>query len=152
LPDSSIDCCPCRLEWRPSRWHAAAVIGLWPLAAIALLATRWAADVPAWGAGSALVAAVGLGLWRARSLRREAVAVIELLPDGIARWSAPGVAPVQGVASLHEQWPVTLLRLPDAGTTVVFWPDTLCDSSRRALRRWARSATPASLLPQFWMG
>ncbi|MGL6289083.1 MAG: protein YgfX [Silanimonas sp.] len=152
MPDSSIDCCPCRLEWRPSHWHAAAVMVLWPLAVIALLATRWAAAAPPWGAGVLLLSAVGFGLWRARVLRREPVAEIELLPDGHARWSAPGIAPLQGVASLHEQWPVTVLRFPEAGTTVVFWPDTLCDSSRRALRRWARSATPASLLPQFWMG
>ena len=152
MPDSSIDCCPCRLEWRPSRWHAAAVIGLWPLAAIALLGTRWAAELPPWGAGVLLLSAFGIGLRHARALWREAVAAIELRPEGIARWSAPGIAPVQGAASLHEQWPVMVLRFHEAGTTRVFWPDTLCDSSRRALRRWARSATPASLLPQFWMG
>lgn len=150
--DSSTDCSPSRLEWRPSRWCAAVIVVLWPLVAASLLATRWAADVPTSLAWLLVVAAMGLGLWRAKAVRSEPSGVLELLPQRRARWSPAGGAPMEGPAAAHEQWPVTTVRFPACGTTVVFWPDTLCAPGRRLLRRWARSATPVSPLPQFWMG
>lgn len=150
--DSSIDCSPSRLEWRPSRWHAAVIVMLWPLAAVSLLATRWAMDLPSWVSWVLLGAAMGLGLWCARAARGQPCGVLELLPEGWARWSPAGGATMEGPAAAHEQWPVTTIRFAASGTTVVFWPDTLCAPGRRLLRRWARSATPVSPLPQFWMG
>lgn len=150
--DSSTDSSPCRLEWRPSRWHAAVIALLWPLAAFSLLATRWATDLPSSASWLLVIVAMALGLWRAKAARSEAFAVLELLPEGRARWSPTGSAPMEGPAAAHEQWPVTTIRFATGGTTVVFWPDTLCAPGRRLLRRWARSATPVSPLPQFWMG
>lgn len=150
--DSSTDCSPCRLEWRPSRWCAAVLMLLWPLAAFALLSTRWASGMPLVVSVLWIAGAMGAGLWHARLAYHAPRAVLELLPEGRARWSCAAVAALEGPAVAHEQWPVTTVRFPACGTTVVFWPDTLCASGRRDLRRWARSATPASPLPQFWMG
>jgi len=152
LLDSSIDCSPCRLEWRPSRWNAAVIVVLWPLAASSLLATRWAGALPSWSSWLLVVLATGLGLWRANVALCEPDGVLELLPEGRARWSPTGSAPLEGTAAAHEQWPVTTVRFPACGTTLAFWPDTLGAPGRRQLRRWARSATPVSPLPQFWMG
>ncbi len=150
--DSSIDCSPFRLEWQPSRWRAVGALMLWPLATFSLLCTRWAEGVPTGLAIGLLVVAVGIGAWRALALVSEPRALLELWPDGRARWVSARAATVEGAAIAHEQWPVTTVRFVACGTTIVFWPDTLCASGRRLLRRWARSATPASPLPQFWMG
>ncbi|MCZ8165521.1 hypothetical protein [Silanimonas sp.] len=128
------------------------IVVLWPFVAASLLATRWAVDVPTSLAWLLVVVAMGLGLWRAKAVRSEPCGVLELLPERRARWSLAVGAPVEGPAAAHEQWPVTTVRFPTCGTTVVFWPDTLCAPGRRLLRRWARSATPVSPLPQFWMG
>jgi hypothetical protein len=98
------------------------------------------------------VAALGFGAWHAWSTWREPAGALELWPEGRARWIREGRAPLEGRVQAHEQWPVTTIRFPACGTTVVFWPDTLCASGRRDLRRWARSAAKASPLPQFWMG
>lgn len=152
MPDSWIDCSPSRLEWRPSRWHAVVIVLLWPLVAASLLATRWAEDLPRGLCALAFALAIGVGLWRARVILGEPVVVLELLPQRRARWTAAGRPLLEGPAAAHEQWPVTTVRFAVGGTTVVFWPDTLCASGRRLLRRWARSATPVSPLPQFWMG
>ena len=150
--DSSTDCFPCRLEWRPSRWLAATAMMLWPLATFSLLSTRWAEGVPS--AATIVLVALGatVGAWRARAIRAQPVSLLELGPEGHARWVRGGRATIAGPAVAHEQWPVTTVRFVACGATLVFWPDTLCASSRRALRRWARSAAPASPLPQFWMG
>ena len=150
--DSSIDCCPCRLEWRPSRWHAAAVALIWPLSAFAVLATRGAQGL-SWEVASLWIgAAAGMGLRHAVRVWHRPSGVLELLPERRARW-APAKGPaVEGSAAMHEQWPVATIRFLDGGTTLVAWPDTLCAPGRRLLRRWARSATPVSPLPQFWMG
>jgi hypothetical protein len=138
--------------------QALAVMVLWPLGAFALLATRWAADVPDAVAVSLLVVAIARGLRVARALRRAPPGTLELSAGGRARWT-PGEtrggrprAPVEGAALAHEQWPVTTVRFAPCGTTVAFWPDTLCGPGRRLLRRWARSARSDSSLPQFWMG
>jgi toxin CptA len=152
LPDSSIDCCPCRLEWRPSRWYATVILLLWPAVVSAVLATRWATDMPEPLAWLLVLVAMGLGAWRARCAADEPRAVLDLLPAGWARWMPLDGPMLEGPAIAHEQWPVITVRFAKGGTTVVFWPDTLCAPGRRLLRRWARSATPVSPLPQFWMG
>lgn len=119
---------------------------------IALLATRWTDGLP-WGiAGALFGVAGGLGLVHAGQVRRAPPGTLELLAGHRARWSPAQGAEVEGLAAMHEQWPVTTVRFAASGTTVVFWPDTLCAPGRRVLRLWARSATPASPLPQFWMG
>ena len=98
------------------------------------------------------VASVGTGLWLAVRIRRVPGGTLELFPERRARWT-PAVGPaIDGPATAHEQWPVATIRFLDGGTTLVAWPDTLCAPGRRLLRRWARSATPVSPLPQFWMG
>ena len=152
MPDSSTDCFPCRLEWRPSRWHAAALALIWPLSIVAMLATRWADGLP-WTVTAALVGlAAGMGLVHAGRVWREPRGVLELRAGRQARWTAANGTGVEGPAAMHEQWPVTTVRFAMGDTTLVFWPDTLCAPGRRLLRLWARSATPVSPLPQFWMG
>jgi hypothetical protein len=132
--------------------HALALMMIWPLGVFSLLATRWAADVPITFAALLLVLAAAMGLRAARALLRVSPGALELLAEGRVRWTPDTGAAVEGIALAHEQWPVTTLRFVACGTTLVFWPDTLCASSRRHLRRWSRSATPESPLPQFWMG
>jgi toxin CptA len=152
LLDSSIDCSPCRLEWRPSRWNAAAVALIWPLSAFALLATRWTEALSWMDAMQLLGAAAGLGVLQAVRILRGPSGELELLPERRARWVPAEGPAVEGSAVMHEQWPVATVRFHAGGTTLVAWPDTLCAPDRRLLRRWARSATPVSPLPQFWMG
>ena len=163
MQDSSTDCSPCRLEWRPSRWHAAGVVLIGSLATFALLASRWGSVLPEALQVPVGVLAVALGVRTGSVIGRRAPRVLELRPGGeacirpvtSARPDAAGrdrAGEAEGPAVLHEQWPVVTVRFARCGTTLVFWPDTLCDSGRRALRRWARTATPASPLPQFWMG
>ena len=160
MPDSSIDCSPCRLEWRPSScagWAAAALV---ILVAAALLGTRWAEALPL-----ALQLALGAVAVPAAAHARKRVlsapgGSVELGPRSApsdagsrrACWRGADGVSVEGLADLHEQWPVVVLRFRAGGCTVVFWPDTLCDSGRRALRRWAGAAPDASPLSQFWMG
>ncbi|GAB3737417.1 hypothetical protein GCM10028794_19250 [Silanimonas algicola] len=124
----------------------------WPCVAASLLATRWAEGAPTSLAWLLVVLAIGAGLRRVVRVRREPVGVLELLPGRRARWFPAGGAVTEGPAAVHEQWPVTTIRFAGCGTTVVFWPDTLCAPGRRLLRRWDRMATPVSPLPQFWMG
>ena len=157
LPDSSIDCLPCRLEWRPSRIGAWAGAVLVSLAGAALLMTRWVDAWPLVGQGAVALAAMIFAVFAYRRELRRPHAVLELLPEGTARWTSAreegaASAAIEAPARLHEQWPLTTVRLLPAGPTVVFWPDTLCDSGRRALRRWAGAAPDASPLSQFWMG
>ena len=155
LPGSSIDCCPCRLEWRPSRVGAMCAAALVLLAGIALLLTRWTEAWPLAGQGALALAAIALAASVHRRESRLPSGTLELLAEGRARWTADAVRATEAIeapARLHEQWPLATVRLLPAGPTVVFWPDTLCDSGRRALRRWAGAAPDASPLSQFWMG
>ena len=78
--DSSIDCCHCRLEWRPSRWHAAAVALIWLLSAFAVLATRGAQGL-SWEVASLWIGvAAGMGLRHAVRVWHRPSGVLELLP------------------------------------------------------------------------
>lgn len=152
MPDSSIDCSPCRLEWRPSRIGAGVAASVGVLAALSLLATRWGERLPAGLSWFLAALALPLALILARRALRRPRGVLVLLPQGRASWVLGGGAPHEGLATLHEQWPVATVRFASPGPTVVFWPDTLCDSGRRALRRWAGAAPEASPLTQFWTG
>lgn len=127
---------------------------------LALLGTRWAEGLPFAGQTALLLASLVLAGFMARRVLREPDGRLELLAEGRVRWS-PGVPPsavpitvaaIEAKAQLHEQWPLAVVRLLPKGTTLVFWPDTLCDSGRRALRRWAGAAPEASPLTHFWMG
>lgn len=156
LPRSSIDCLPCRIEWRPSRLGALFAGGLVTLASFALLESRLleSASPPLQGMLVALAAAAAFLTYRRE--RAAAPGVLELLPGRRARWHPEGGAiPSGGIdvaATLHEQWPLLVVRLGAGGHTLRFWPDTLCDSGRRALRRWAGAAPEASPITQFWTG
>lgn len=107
------------------------------LCAAALLATGWAEALPLAVQVLAALAALPLAAGAAWHLLRRPVRVLELRPRCM---------------SLHEQWPVTVVRLHADAATFVFWPDTLCDSGRRILRRWAGATPEASPLTQFWTG
>lgn len=121
-------------------------------AVAALCSTRWLGAVPdivmaAFGLIS-LVFVAGHVYRRQRSLSL----TLELLPGRRLRWRSEDGALRESSGTLHEQWPVAVLGLSFDGSTRVFWPDTLCDPQRRALRRWADAAPEASPLTQFWMG
>ena len=155
LPDSSIDCFPCRLEWRPSCVGALCAAMLVVAAGTSLLLTRWVEAWPLAGQGALMLATMMLALLAHRRESRRPCSSLELLPEGRARWASDGAvaaSTIEAPARLHEQWPLATVRLLPAGPTVVFWPDTLCDSGRRALRRWAGAAPEASPLSQFWTG
>ena len=160
MPHSSTDCSPCRLDWRPSRLAAFGAAALLIGCTLALLGTRWAEGLSFAGQTALLLASLALAGFMARRVLREPDGRLELLAEGRVRWS-PNTAPpdvltasaaLEATAHLHEQWPLAVVRLLPKGTTLVFWPDTLCDSGRRALRRWAGAAPEASPLTHFWMG
>lgn len=166
MPDSSTDCFPCRLEWRPSPFAAWGAAALVMLVALSLLATQAAEALPAAvQVAVALLAAPAAGLARQRVLAA-APGVLALRIAGAADattsrnarrrpeacWMPANGRGAAGPAVLHEQWPVVVLRFTPGDCTVVFWPDTLCDSGRRALRRWAGATPDASPITQFWTG
>ena len=123
------------------------------LAAVAAFcSTRWMAAAPSmFTAGIGLIS---LGLVAAHVYRRQRTPALtlELLPGRRLRWRAEDGALRESAGTLHEQWPVAVLGLGFDGSTLVFWPDTLCDSQRRVLRRWSDARPDASPLTQFWMG
>jgi len=122
------------------------------LVALAVLGSRWAEALPILAQALGLVAVLPMAARVAHRALAAPPGVLELLPGRRARWTrAAGVAE-EASAVLHEQWPVVTVRLLPRGATVVFWPDTLCDSGRRALRRWAGAAPEATPLSQFWTG
>lgn len=152
MPDLSTNFSPCRIEWRPSRVGTAFEALLMLAAVAALCSTRWMADAP-----MLLIAALGLislALAAVHVYRQQLVPalILELLPERRLRWRTADGALRESAGSLDEQWPVAVLGLGSDGPTRVFWPDTLCDSQRRALRRWSDATPDASPLTQFWMG
>ncbi len=152
MQDLSTNCYPCRLDWRPSRCGAAFEALLMLAAVAAFGSSRWMEAVPV-----ILLAAswlLSLVLIARHMLRRQRIPslMLELLPGRRLRWRDSDGVLRESAGNLHEQWPVAVLDFGIDGSTRVFWPDTLCDSRRRALRRWADATPDASPLTQFWMG
>lgn len=133
-PASSSASSGCRIDWRPSRWLALALIALGALAATALCLS---AIPPPVKLPSALLALMqGLHLARRETLR----------PDWSLAW-AGGDAPAQllgrqGSETLVEvrvrfRGPMATLTGRDGSGTrrrLVWWPDTLPAQARRQLR------------------
>lgn len=139
LPSRAIEA---RLGWKPSRWLAAALLAMTPLAAFSVLAS----EMPRVVAWPLAVAALVYGGWLTRREwrrpRREFVFCGDRAParvDGV---------PVEDV---EMQWrgPLASVRWRDPGGRrhrLAWWPDTLPPARRRELRLAApsRDAAPGA--------
>ena len=133
-PDASV----VRLEWRPSRWFAVALLLLGLLAAFSVLHC----EMPRGFAVPLALAAVFRGTWLARSYIR--------LPVHHLAWPMEGELLVDGErvsdASLHWRGPLAFLAWSDAHGArrrLAWWPDTLPRAARRELRLAAGAAPNA---------
>lgn len=136
----------CRIDWRPSRWLAAALLALGVMAALSL----WLSALPmvAKLAGSVLALAEGLRLARGH-LGQPPLALDWLGGDEPAYLtSAAGVARIDRV-TVRLRGPLASLSGSDARgrlRRLDWWPDTLANADRRQLRLAAsvscRSAKP----------
>ena len=129
-----------RLDWRPSRLLAAALVLLGLLSGWAVLAS----EMPRGAAACLATAALLQGLRSAARERGRA-------PVWIAWDGGTGIVSVDGLvvqgAELHWRGPLAFLRCRDARGRVrrlAFWPDTLDRQQRRALRLAARPAGSAA--------
>lgn len=127
----------CRLEWRPSRLLAAALVSLGLLAAVAIAASEMPARA-AWLLAAACLLQGASGAWR--SLQAPAQVLVwnghagVVMLDG-AVLAAPG---------LSWRGPIAILswRAADARMRrLVWWPDTLPGPRRRELRLAAGEGT-----------
>jgi toxin CptA len=132
MPTRSPSCrrsSPCRLEWRPSRWQAAAHVLFAVLMPWAVLAThltgpaRWPMALLAAGV------AAGQGI---RYVRRPRCHL--LIPADDAPAEVDGQL-VERLA-LHDRGPLLQLTWRSNGRRQarLFWPDTLSPTARRELR------------------
>jgi toxin CptA len=142
MPDSPRSCnasSGCRIDWRPSRVEAGALVVLALLAAAAVMASAVPGplDVPL--AGGALLR----GLWLARGAAAR--------PPCVFEWPGAGAPPrmwmpdrVTTLRDVRLEWRGPLVRLQARdrrGRPVgaVWWPDTLPSHARRQLRLVSRS-------------
>ena len=132
---------PCRIEWRPSRVLAAALMLLGVLGAVSLLASEVPASV-AW------LLALGSLANGARLAKKEAGR-----PSLQLAWTSRGLE-VEGrkVDDPGMDWrgPMVFLRWRDADgrpCRVSWWPDTLDGHARRELRLAADAASPVRATP-----
>ncbi|HEY5802742.1 MAG TPA: hypothetical protein VIT90_03495 [Lysobacter sp.] len=119
----------CRLEWRPSRLLAAALVVLGVLAGLSLIACELALVV---SVPLALLAA-GEGVRLARRELARPARVLEMGGDGMAMLDG------QAITELRVEWrgPMAFLRFRDADGRpgrLAWWPDTLPATRRRELR------------------
>ena len=130
---------PCRLDWRPSKLLAAALLALGLLAAGSVLA----AELPDTAAWPIALAALAYGRWLAhRELKRPIRAL--LVPSGNAVALLDGVA-MTGL-EVHWRGPLAFLRWRDSHgrhRRRQFWPDTLPAHARRELRLALINHAPA---------
>jgi toxin CptA len=128
-PSSSPGSAPCRLEWRPSRWQAAAHL-------LFALLMPWAAIASALPAAAqwplGLLTGAGVA-WQGWRYVRRAPQVV-LIPHGDAPAQVDG-QPVDALA-LHDRGPLLQLSWRQRGRrqACLFWPDTLPPQRRRELR------------------
>lgn len=137
----------CRLEWRPSRLLAAALVLLGLLTAVAVAASEMPTRAALLLAAACLLQGAS-GAWRSLQL-----------PPRILVWNGhAGVVTLDGTAlaapGLSWRGPIAILswRDPDArACRLVWWPDTLPAPRRRELRlaagEGAVPASPASMAP-----
>lgn len=137
----------CRLEWRPSRLLAAALVLLGLLAAGAAVVS----EMPARAAWLLAAACLLHGISNAwRSLQPPAQMLVWNGRSGVVTLDGTVLA----VPSLSWRGPIAVLRWrgPDArARTLVWWPDTLPAPRRRELRlaagEGAAAAAPGSMAP-----
>ena len=134
---------PCRLEWRPSRWLAGAVLVLAALAAISVLAS----EMPRIAAWPLALLALGWGVRQAwlglRQPRREWV-----FPGGDGQILLDG----EPAETVQVQWrgPLAFVRWRDSDGRIerlAWWPDTLPAARRRELRLAAGQGEAAPRRP-----
>jgi toxin CptA len=136
---SSSASAPCRIDWRPSRWLAGALVAIGILAALSVLESE-IPRIPAWPiAVLAILDGFHLSRVSLRSLPRTLV------------WPIGGAPLLDGMTlyepQLHWRGPMAFLRWRDeAGRMrrLAWWPDTLPSAARRELRVAAAEAIPAS--------
>lgn len=143
---SSTSSSTCRIDWRPSRWLAVALVGLGLMAALSLWLSElpWALALP----GSLLAVGEGLRLSR-RHLALAPITLDWLGGDAPAYLTRrDGLVRLDG-ATVRLRGPLATLAGKDAlGRThrLAWWPDTLHAGDRRQLRLAAsvsgRSAKP----------
>ncbi|KRA74213.1 hypothetical protein ASD78_11990 [Lysobacter sp. Root667] len=131
---------PCRLEWRPSRRLAAALVLIGALAAWATLAS----ELPLPLAVLFAAAALSYSAWLARRELRSRPQWMVVAADAVR---LDGVALDQ--ATLEWRGPLALLRYRDGDGRPrqrIWWPDTLDAAGRRELRlAWpVQAPTPDS--------
>ncbi|MCX7034919.1 MAG: hypothetical protein NT046_13320 [Arenimonas sp.] len=136
----------CRIDWRPSRWLAAALVALGVMAALSLCLS--ALPLAAKLAGSTLALAEGLRLARGH-LAQPPLALDWLGGDEPAYLTGrDGVCRLDGVTVLLRGPLATLAGTDPQGRLrrLGWWPDTLAADGRRQLRLAAsvscRSAKP----------
>ena len=121
---------PCRIEWRPSRWLAGALLAIAALAAFSIVAS----EMPRPLAWPLAAFALARGGWHARRELRQAC----------REWVFPGNdAPVlldgEPVEAVQVQWrgPLAFVSWRERGGKaghLAWWPDTLPAARRRELR------------------
>ncbi len=154
MQDLLIEYSSSRLEWRPSPMGTTLMLFAFVAAGAALGLSRLGGGFGTGFAGWCflLVGASFGAFFAAREWRSSPLTVFLLAKGDVLVVDGFGEVLAEGRASLHEQWPVFVLRFPSRTHAVVFWPDTLSSCGRRQLRLWARAAPPASALPLHWTG
>ncbi|KRD39546.1 hypothetical protein ASE35_04155 [Lysobacter sp. Root916] len=132
---------PCRLEWRPSRGLACALVAIGLLAAGAVLSS----ELPAPGSLPLAAGAALYGAWLARRELRSAPQQLVVSADAVSLDGAPLDQP-----ALQWRGPLAFLRYRDGCGRLryrIWWPDTLDSTGRRELRlAWpVQTPTPDSL-------
>lgn len=120
---------PCRIDWRPSRWVAAA---LWSLTVLAPL-SLWASDLPGVVAWPLALCAAGGAAWSA--LRHHRAAYLSIVVPAEGEVTVAG----QPVGGFDVAWRGALAFLSwrdGAGRVhrLALWPDVLDPAMRRELR------------------
>lgn len=146
LPDSSPVCWSCRIEWRPSRLLAAALLLLAVLAAGSVMASALPPLPRCLLAG----AAFGWGLAAARAAATALPGLLEWAGAGTpARWSRGGRVRLLQDVRVDVRGPLVRVCGRDAQGRVhrlLFWPDTTPSRARRQLRL-AAGLRPRSVRP-----
>ena len=122
------------IDWRPSRLLCASIVCLGGLAAL----STWMSALPLAARIPLALLAVGYGLDLARRERRRPGFCVRITTDeaGVTSVQAPGPRPLACV-SIRVRGPLACVAgRGDDGRTrrILWWPDTLPSSSRRALR------------------
>ena len=136
----------CRIDWRPSRWLAAALLALGVMAALSL----WLSALPPPVKLPAILAALAEGLRQARRhLAQPALALDWLGGDEPAYLTTSARVVRLDRVTAHLRGPLASLSGTDAQgrlRRLAWWPDTLGDLDRRQLRLASavsrRSANP----------